>query len=405
MKTPVRYYFLAILVIGLGTALWATSPETSKHFILTNGNDYMVGAYGTRLKLLGSGESLSLITKNVFATGGMGNSGSVPDIQIIQHGPDTCAFLSDAVTEDIASFLYPSFTKVGNYVDSAIMPNSQLGIVLAARGNYLFAGYDGQSNDGGRDPVRSVDGQIGVWRIRRGCTLTLVNTYTATYPIFSMAVSPNGSALVISYSGDYFVGSYGIGPDGTLTGPYNLGLGANGYAPWGVDITADSKYAIIDLQSNYTAVDLFPINSNGSLDTHYYQFGGNESLGKAPGGGWIWLSPNEKFLFVTDNSHEVITLGFNEADPSQGVTYSGCMTTLRVPKDDGGLNAFGMATELASDAGGVLYVAEGFDYASIATLTIDPNTGCTTETAASPFELSNPNVAISTIVAWPPRPF
>jgi hypothetical protein len=69
MKTPVRY-LLVILVIGLGTTLWATSPESSKHFVLTNDNDYMGGNYGTRLKLLGNGENLSLVNKNVFATGG-----------------------------------------------------------------------------------------------------------------------------------------------------------------------------------------------------------------------------------------------------------------------------------------------------------------------------------------------
>jgi hypothetical protein len=357
--------------------------------------------------LLGNGQNLSLINKNVFATGGTdGGENPTPNIQIIQHGPYTCVFLSDAITEDIASFLYPSFIKVGNYVDSAITPNSQLGIVLAARGNYLFAGYDGQSNDNGRDPVRSVDGQIGVWRIKDGCALSLVNTYTATYPIFGMAVSPDGAALVISYATDYFVGSYGIGPDGALTGPYNLGLGANGYAPWGVDITADSKYAIINLQSNYTAVDVFPINSNGSLDTRYYEFGGNEDLGDAPGAGWIWLSPNEKFLFVTDNSNQVITLNFNESDLPNGLTYTGCTTTLRLAKGNPSAYAYGMATELPSGDGDELYVAELGDYSSyVSLLAIDSSTGCTTEEVASPFQLSDANAAISTVEAWPPRPF
>jgi len=394
MKTPIRY-FLVILVIGLGTVLWATSPETSKHFVLTNNNDYMGGNYGTRLKLLGNGENLSLMNKNVFATGGTdGGENPTPNIQIIQHGPYTCVFLSSAVTMDIASFLYPSFTKVGNYLDSDVT-NSRLGIVLAARGNYLFAGYDGQT---------SHDGQIGVWRIEHGCTLRLLHTYTPTYGIYSMAVSPNGTALVMSYWSDFFVGSYGIGPDGTLTGPYDLGLGSNGYFPYGVDITADSKYAIIDLQSDYTAVDVFPINPNGSLNTPYYEFGGNEDLGNAPGGGWIWLSPDEKFLFVNNNEN-LTTLSFNEANLTQGLTYTGCMTTLRVPKNEQSIWSYGMATQFATGTGSVLYVGEGFDYSTVATLTIDADTGCTTETAASPFELSDGYAAISTVEAWPPRPF
>jgi hypothetical protein len=220
-----------------------------------------------------------------------------------------------------------------------------------------------------------------------------------------MAVSPNGTALVMSYWSDYFVGSYGIGPDGTLTGPYDLGLGSNGYRPWGVDITADSKYAIIDLQSDYTAVDVFPINSNGSLDTRYYGFGGDESLGDASGGGWIWLSPDEKFLFVNDDSERLTTLNFNEANLTQGLTYTGCMTTLRVPKNEQSIWSYGMATQFATGTGSALYVGEGFDYSTVATLTIDADTGCTTETAASPFELSDGYATISTVEAWPPRPF
>jgi hypothetical protein len=211
---------------------------------------------------------------------------------------------------------------------------------------------------------------------------------------------------VMSYWSDYFVGSYGIGPDGTLTGPYDQGLGDNGYRPWGVDITADSKYAIIDLQSDYTAVDVFPINPNGSLDTRYYEFGGNESLGDAVGGGWIWLSPNEKFLFVTDNSTQVITLNFSEADLPNGLTYTGCTSTLRLAKGNPASIAYGMATELPSGDGGELYVAELGEYSSyIGLLAIDSSTGCTTEAPNSPFGLSDANAAISTVAAWPPRPF
>jgi hypothetical protein len=370
------------------------APETSKHFVLTNNNDYMGGNYGTRLKLLGNGENLSLINKNVFATGGTDSAEDpTPDIQIIQHGPDTCVFLSDAISEDIASFLYPSFAKVGNYTDSQVT-DSSYGIVLAARGNYLFAAYDAQTI-----------GKIGVWRIEHGCTLSLLHTYTPTYGIYSMAVSPNGAALVMSYWSDFFVGSYGIGPDGTLTGPYDLGLGSNGYRPWGVDITADSKYAIIDLQSDYTAVDVFPINSNGSLDTRYYEFGGDESLGDASGGGWIWLSPDEKFLFVNDDSERLTTLNFNEANLTQGLTYTGCMTTLRVPKNEQSIWSYGMATQFTTGTGSALYVGEEFDYSTVATLAIDADTGCTTETAASPFEFSDGYATISTVEAWPPRPF
>jgi hypothetical protein len=81
------------------------------------------------------------------------------------------------------------------------------------------------------------------------------------------------------------------------------------------------------------------------------------------------------------------------------------MTTLRVPKNEQSIWSYGMATQFATGTGSVLYVGEGFDYSTVATLTIDADTGCTTETAASPFELSDGYAAISTVEAWPPRPF
>jgi hypothetical protein len=65
-----------------------------------------------------------------------------------------------------------------------------------------------------------------------------------------------------------------------------------------------------------------------------------------------------------------------------------------------------MATELPSGDGGELYVAEEGDYGSyVGLLAIDPSTGCTTEGMASPFQLSDTNAGISTVVAWPSRPF
>jgi hypothetical protein len=149
MKTSARY-FAAILIIGLGVALRDTGPgASSKHFVLTNNSDYQGVNYGTELKLLGNRTDFSFKSKATFATGGTNNGNApTPNIQMIHHGPDTCVFLSDGVSMDIASFLYPSFAKVGNYLDSDVT-NSRLGIVLAANGNYLFAAYDGQTSQDG----------------------------------------------------------------------------------------------------------------------------------------------------------------------------------------------------------------------------------------------------------------
>jgi hypothetical protein len=297
---------------------------------------------------------------------------------------------------DIASFLYPSLTKVGNYTDGSVT-NSRLGIVLAAHGNYLFAAYNGQTEG---EPA-TIDGQIGVWQIDQGCTLSLVDTYTGPYPVFSMAVAPNGKTLVISYFTDFYVGSYGIGPGGALTGPYTVFFDNNGTAPQGLDITADSEYAIVNVLSDYTALDIFPINPDGSLGNNYFQFGGSGSLGNTPGGGWIRLSPNEKFLYVTAGE-KAITLDFTELPVK--VTY-GCTTTLKVPPGEPSLNSGTVAMVVPSGSGTVLYVPEVGNFSSIGLLSVNSSTGCTAEQVSSPYILTDQDAAAWFVAAWPSRPF
>jgi hypothetical protein len=143
MKTPVRY-FLAILVIGLGTALWATSPETSKHFVVTNNVKRSVPNTGTVLTLGGTHakpslqETATLSTNVVTLRGVPGN----PNVFAISHGPDVCFFLSEPQNpgNEISAFVYPGFTLEGNYNDPSVT-NSNFGISLAARGNFLFASW------------------------------------------------------------------------------------------------------------------------------------------------------------------------------------------------------------------------------------------------------------------------
>jgi hypothetical protein len=391
MKNSARY-FLAILVIGLGVALWATGPgASSKHFVLVNDNDNTGRNFGTELKLLGNRADFSLESKAKFATGGFSDVGPwyTPSIQMIHHGPDICVFLGGGKGMDIASFLYPSLAKVGNYTDSEVT-DAWYGIVLAANGNYLFAAYNGQG---------SQDAKIGVWRIKRGCTLSLINTYTPPYIAFSMAVAPNGQTLVISYETDFEVGSYGIGPGGVLIGPYTAYLNGNGYAAEGLDITADSKFAIFETQGDYSAsVDIFVINADGSLGNDYEFDSGNASLA-----GYPRLSPDQKFLFVNDDSEHVTTLNFTEAPIN--LTYTGCTTKLRVPRDEPSVAAFGMATELPSGDGGTLYVAEQGNFSHIGILAVNASTGCLTEAASSPFQLTDNNARVGSVAAWPPRPF
>jgi hypothetical protein len=203
---------------------------------------------------------------------------------------------------------------------------------------------------------------------------------------------------------DSVVDSLSIGSDGSLTenGPYQLN---NAGLPWGLDITRDGKYALFNVQlipcePVCTAlVAAFPIQSDGSLGPEVdFQPGPN---GPPSTGGWLRLSPNERFLFWTPVPGLSILSTLNFTENPLNITYSGCTTNLRTNVDVGS-----MATVLPSGAGGDIYVTEFMRYESVALLTIDPATGCTTEVPASPFYLGpNKDGYFTSLSGWPPRPF
>jgi hypothetical protein len=381
-------------VIGLGMALWATSPgASSERFIVTN-DAHPLGFHntGTVMKL-GPLSNPSLTVTNTLRTGGLGAGSAIigqNQEAIIRHGNDVCVFLSDPETGDIASFLYPAFTEVGRYTFPGIN-NSDYGLGLAVRDQYLYASY-GDSTDNGF--------YLGVWQIKSGCTLTLVNTFQAISGVDGMAATPDNKTLVVGYRDlPSAVDSFSIGPDGALTehGPYYAAF----LESTGVDITADGKYAVIGeigLETPYTQLGIWVINSDGTLG-HDWDTGAG-GLGAGLDAGWVRLSPDEKFIFVSDvanDSQQVTTVGFDEATHS--VSYSGCIIT------PGGYPG-GFGTVLRSGSGDYLYLAEAESFGGgVGMFSIDSSTGCLTEVPGSPFHTGQRPSPLASLAAWPPRPF
>jgi hypothetical protein len=183
-----------------------------------------------------------------------------------------------------------------------------------------------------------------------------------------------------------------------------------------MDVTADSQYVIFGGASCggvynkcFNAVITLQINADGTLNLNSEQvFGGDGSLGTSNGLGFVRLSPDEQFLYATSGSqnqqHEqIVTLGFTES-PLNFTYHRGCTTDLNMPV---GMFAYSLATASPVGTGGALYVAEAFEGGDgqIGLLGINPTTGCVKEALGSPFSLKDPNAAITSVVAWPPRPF
>ncbi len=386
----------AIAALTSAITFCSPSPDaSSENFVVTNNNNVYIDNTGTVLKLEDMRakpqiKALATLQTGVADAGG----GPGPNIQIMRAGADICVFLSDPEynSNEITSFKYPELTRVGSYSDPNLA-DSHIGISMAGRGRYLIAVYLGLL-DGNNLP------SIDTWKIDSGCTLTLVAAYVPATPAGAPALTPDGKTLVVAFAGDNGpVDSFSIGPNGVLeahASQFTGSVSANAS-----DITQDGKYVIFALTPQYplenTELAIFPIESDGSLGKIELF----DNLGPGIGTDSVWLSPDEKFIYVIDNTNLLTTLNFTENPLS--VTYSGCLTTLRTLG-----NSFypgQMATVLPSGSGAGLYVAEaGNPRGAIGLLSIDPTSGCTTEVPDSPFPTGSGG-DLGSIASWPPRPF
>ena len=402
MKTLPKFISAAVLVAAVIGACAPAPDASDAHFAVVNNDDYYYplqgNNFGTVLKLEGPktnpvlGVAASLTTETLAE-----GDASTPQVQVVKHGSDVCVFLQDGVdasgANQISSFKFPSTTLVGNYTDSNV-PSFSAPSWIVASGGYLFVSLVG------------TEANIATWGVGAGCTLSLLQT-TAVKVGFSDAVAtPNGAAIITS--GGEGSDSLLIGPNGSLTeaGPYPLIGGEDG-----MDVTADSQYVIFGASGCvsgikcYSAVIVVGINPDGSLNSaSEKEFGGDGSLGKSQRVFYVHLSPDEKFLYSTGWTDDGATqqeISFNFTENPLNLTYTGCTTNLNLPR--GQIFANSLATASVSGAGGALYIAESNEGGSgeVALLHVDPTTGCAVEAPESPFTLSDPHAAVSSIVAWP----
>jgi hypothetical protein len=382
---------LALIIVLIGISLCAKGQNGPPgNFVVLN--DWV--AAGDNIGSVFALQSLTnptlSITENLHTSGMPGGGPNyMQEVIVLQHGGNVCIYIADPLTADVAVFIYPGFSKVGRYQLPKIRySGGSLG--LAARGNFLFASYANKNN---RD-------YIATWNIENGCSLSVAKTQSVPGVVTGMAISPDGKTLVVGYSSPLpSIDSFSVGSDGTLTehgptvGPFAV--------PLGVDITADSKYALLGEDNgsptNFLQVGIYAINADGSLG-RYNTFNNLGAL--AVNANFLWLSPDERFLYVSGDGGPmtaVTTLNFDESVPQ--VTPTGCSVQL-------GRYGSGLATGLPTGSGELLYqgLFDAEKKASVALYQINSSTGCLTQVPGSPFSSGREGAAAS-VAAWPPRSF
>ena len=142
----------------------------------------------------------------MLKTGGTGNSFSMVEMAIAAN--QSCVFLADDTSNDIAAFTGPSrgdaFAKVGNYSNVGLSVGGALAI--SKDGLALYS-------------INSWSLNLSHWNINSDCSLSHVQDYV---PLGSngwggvgLALSPNGTFLL--YSSNGYIESFGINADHSLT--------------------------------------------------------------------------------------------------------------------------------------------------------------------------------------------
>jgi 6-phosphogluconolactonase (cycloisomerase 2 family) len=272
-------FCVAVAVVALLSSCFAGTA-----FVVTD-NDNAGGNSATIYTLNTTTGKLSVLVPEL-PTGGIGNGGgyfaTVGTGAVVTGTTGGCLFVYDGGSSDIASFNVniSSLTIVpaGNFSNAALV-SAGGSLAVTPNGAFLYATYASSEN-------------IGAWVVNSDCSLTFIAAYQASVGADNydgIKVTPNGKELIVTAPDYGAVEQFAIDP---ATGALNdLGFAnfaalpkcaANGCYPAGVDISADSKVAIIGnyslnapsvLAARIASTGLehptyFPIANSGSLSTN-----------------------------------------------------------------------------------------------------------------------------------------
>jgi DNA-binding beta-propeller fold protein YncE len=327
-------------------------------------------------------------------TAGVGVGGGyfgLARVLVVPGGQDACVYASNAQSGDIVSMPAGQRKLAGNFrgspADTVPAPN---GIGLAVSARYLYASFAGSGN-------------IGTFEIQPGCKLRFLGDVHVKGlhggQVECMAV--HADIMVAAY-GDGSIESFHVG--GGPPGSNHDAQDATGYRddhrPGAVDITQDGRYAIFGDASTVTTVEVSDMSAGKLAPTVVY------NLGPAWNSGGVRLSPDESVLYVSNSSGGRVTAAF--FDKTTGKLRSGCTSLPLKGFPAQFAYAGGVATQLATGTGGLLYVPEFAtgrqSYIGMLRFAAAQD-GCTlTETADSPVAGTHISALLS-IAVYPPRPF
>jgi len=376
------------------------------HYVVTNDDEGIPfeGEPNTAtFYVAGPGGKLS--QKTVVKTGGLGVGNgyfAAPRVGVVHDKAETCVYVSDAGSNDVAGIVLSTFKVAGDFQGSSGDLGSTNGIGLALNAEYLYAAFTGSNT-------------IATFRQLPGCKLKFVGDVTAiglsNGPVDGMAV--HGQILVVAYA-DGSIESFNVSKGAPLSNgdeQLSTGFQENQATPAGVDISKDGRFAVfgdaVPSTGVSTDVEVSDISSGKLRATVSYsdlfnQFDGVNSNN-------VWFSPDGSLLYVALNNSGSVGAAF--FDQASGKIKVGCSS--------GSLRGYGstfeyttgLATQEATGTGGIVYTGEWSSAtnpppSAIGIVKVQSNGRRCTLTEADDSPVSDPqSTTLRSLSAYPPRPF
>jgi DNA-binding beta-propeller fold protein YncE len=370
------------------------TPGTTT-YVITN-DDANIFSYASFYVATDTQQGPALTLQKSVDVGGRGIGGGFFGTSRIAMLPDAaapCAYVSDALTGDIAEIDLQTQQLVGNVSGYRRDKGNTNGIGLAVNSNYVYAAYTASNT-------------IGTFAVQPGCQLVFVDDVSVAGLnggwIGGMAI--HGNMMVVAY-GDGSIQSFNIanGLPASNNDEQNSAGFARAYFPESVDITQDGHFAIFGDSAVPTTVEVSDISAGKLAPTIQYMLGlPTNAVGPGLNSSTVRLSPDQSLIYIGNSQSGNVTAAF--FNKNTGKVTPGCASA----KLNGFYNPWSyigsLATRDATGTGGVLYAAEFGSSIAIITVTSDGTTCTLKESAASPVG-DDLSPGLLSIQVFPPRPF
>jgi 6-phosphogluconolactonase (cycloisomerase 2 family) len=370
MKTP-----RGILIRTIGLQVLAAGLQ-AQQFVYTN-ND--VSTANTVSAFSDTNGVLTEIPNSPFATGGRGIDGGAYAVNRIAVAGGKFLYASNGGSGDVAGFVVdPNAGSLAPVPNSPFATGSawsgDISLAASPDGQFLFAGV-------------AASNTIIRFAINPDGSLTQVATAAVPVSPTGMKVSPKGNFLAVGLPG--YLNTGGVAMFNIANGALTMVNGtpfpdAGSGNLTGVDIDCAGSHLFgAEMTSGNPIVDAFGVGASATLSSIQ---GSPFVAGVGKNSNVATLSPNDQFLFVTNQGSRSITI-FN-VNSTGGLAFANS-TALLTPS----LLA-GMAT---NQAGTVLYVASNPNSIYVFNIAAD---GSLMQAAGSPFSTNQPTGLLS-IAAFP----